>query len=158
MGHEWWYIRPTLRRGSCGWEKDLQFFAACPTNLSQLPKLVGLIYILGKPACPKVVNRRPILSHIGHSPYAYCALTGLRKLWPVIQMHAARLSSTIFVVAMVVLVAKYHEGQIIVLPALHIWLSSDCGVANPSRAALPLQRVHCRLRAQQVTRLATPMA
>ena len=72
MGHKWWYIHPTLRQGGCGWEKDLQFFAACPIHLPQLPKLVGLIHILGQPACPEVVNQRPILSHIGHFPHGYC--------------------------------------------------------------------------------------
>ena len=55
-GHEWWYIHPMLRRGGHGPEKDLQFFAACPIYLPQLPKLVGLVYILGQPAHPEVVN------------------------------------------------------------------------------------------------------
>ena len=74
-------------------EKDLQFFAACPIHLPQLPKLVGLIHILGQPAHPEVVNQRPVLSHIGCSPHGYCTLTGLTKPWPIMQTHAAGLSS-----------------------------------------------------------------
>ena len=82
----------------------------CLIHLPQLPKLVSLVHILGQPACPEVVNQRPILSHIGCSPHGYCTLTGLTKPWPIMQMHAARLSSTVSVVAMVAPAAKYHGG------------------------------------------------
>ena len=69
MGHERWYIHPMLGQGDCGWEKDLQFFATCLIYLPQLLKLVGLIHILGQPAHPEVVDQRPILGYIGHSPH-----------------------------------------------------------------------------------------
>ena len=81
-GHKLWYIHPTLKRGGHGHEKDLQFFATCLIHLPQLPKLVGLVHILGQPACPEVVAQKPILSHIGCSLHGYCALTELTKPWP----------------------------------------------------------------------------
>ena len=93
MGHERWYIHPTLGQGSHSREQDLQVIAACPIYLPQLPKMGGLIQILGQLAYPEVVNQRPILSHINHSPHGYYTLTGLTKSWPSIQMHAIRLSS-----------------------------------------------------------------
>ena len=99
-----------LGRGGHGWEKDLQVFAACPIYLPQLPKLVGLVHVLGQPACPEVVNQRPILGYIGCSPHGYCALAGLTKPWPIMQSRAARLGGAVLVVAMVVLIAKYHGG------------------------------------------------
>ena len=99
-----------LGRGSCGWEKDLQFFATHLVHLPQLPKLVGLIHILGKSAHPEVVDQRPILSYITCSPHGYCTLTGLTKPWLIMQMCAAGLSSAVSVVAMVAPVAKYHGG------------------------------------------------
>ena len=46
-GHERWYIHLMLGQGSHGWEKDLQFFAACPMHFPQLPKSVSLVQILG---------------------------------------------------------------------------------------------------------------
>ena len=88
--------------------------------LPQLPKLVSLVHILGQPAHPEVVHQRPILGNVGCSPHGYCALTGLTKPWPVMQSCAARLGGAVFVVAMVALVAEYHGGRIMVLPALHI--------------------------------------
>ena len=78
-GHKWWYIHPSLGRGGCSWEKDLQFFTACPIYLPQLPKLVSLVYILGQPAHPEVVNQRPVLGYVSRSPHGYCALTGLTE-------------------------------------------------------------------------------
>ena len=100
-GHEWRYVHPTLGQGGCGWEKDLQFFAACPIYLPQLLKSVGLVHILGQPAHPEVVNQRPILGYVGHSPHGYCTLTGLTKPWPIMQSHATGLGSAVSVVAMV---------------------------------------------------------
>ena len=79
MGHERWYIHPTLWQGGHGREKDLQFFTICLIHLSQLPKLVGLIHILGQPACPEVVNKKPVLGYVSHSLHGYYALTGLKK-------------------------------------------------------------------------------
>ena len=38
------------------------------------------------------------------------------------QFHAARLGGTVFVVAVVAMVAEYHVGQIIVLAALCTWM------------------------------------
>ena len=115
-----------LWQGGHGWE-DLQLFAAWPICILQLPKLVGLCHILGQTACTEVVNQRPILGHIGHSPHGYGALTGLTKPWPIMQMHATRLSGTVFVVSMVALVTKYHRGQIIVLPTLCTWPVAQWG-------------------------------
>ena len=80
MGHEQWYIHPVLGQGGRGWEKDLQFFNTRLIHLPQLPKSVALIHVLGQPTRPEVVDQRPILGHIGHSPYGYCALIGLTKL------------------------------------------------------------------------------
>ena len=68
-----------LRQGGRGWEKDLQFFTACLIYLPQLPKLAGLIHILGQPARPEVVNQRPILGYIGRSPHGYCCLYRTHK-------------------------------------------------------------------------------
>ena len=76
---------------------------------------------LGEPACPEVVNQRPILSHIGHSPHSYCVLTGLTKPWPIMQRYGSRLSGAISVVAMVAVVAKYYRGQVVVLPTPCTW-------------------------------------
>ena len=83
MGHKQWYVHPMLRQGGLGWEKDLQFFATCPIYLPQLPKSVGLVHILGQPAHPEVVNQRPILGYVSHSPHGYYTLTGLTKPWPI---------------------------------------------------------------------------
>ena len=88
----------------------MQFFATCLIYLPQIPKLVSLIHILGQPAHSEVVDQRPILSYIGHSPLGYCCLTGLIKPWPTMQMCVTGLSGIVFVVAMVVPVAKYHGG------------------------------------------------
>ena len=79
MGHEWWYIHPMLGQASHGREKDLQFFAACPINLPQLPKSVGFVHIFGQPAHLEIVDKRPMLGYVGCSPHGYCALTGLAK-------------------------------------------------------------------------------
>ena len=106
-----------LGRGGHGWQ-DLQFFAAFPINLPQLPKSVGLIHIFGQPTHPEVVDRRPILDHVGHSPHGYCVITGLAKPWPIMQSHDAGLGGIVLVVAMIATVAEYHGGQIMVLPAL----------------------------------------
>ena len=145
-GHEWWCVHPILRQGGHGWEKDLQFFAACPIHSPQLPNLVGLIHILKQPAHPEVINQRPVPSHIGCSPHGYCALTGLTKPWLVMQMPAARLSSTVFVVAMVAPVTKYYRGQIIGVPAPHTWLvvhwrqgPSKQGSFTPSKGLLQIK-------------------
>ena len=121
IGHEWWNVHPTLRQAGRGWEKDLQFFTTCPIYLSQLPKLVGLVYILGQPAHPEVVDKRPILAYISRSPHGYFIFAGLTKPWTIVQSLAARLGSAVLVVAMVVLVAEYHGGRIIVLPAPYTW-------------------------------------
>ena len=110
-----------LKQGSYGHEKHLQFIAECPIHLPQLPKLVSLIYILGQPACPEMVDQRPFLSHISYSLHGYCTLTGLTKPWPVMQMCAAQLSITVYVVSVVVPVIKYHRGRVVVLPTLCIW-------------------------------------
>ena len=83
--------------------------------------LVGLVHILGQPAHPEVVNQRPILGYISHSPHGYCAFTGLTKPWPIIQSCAARLGGTVLVVAMVAPVAEYHGGQNMVLPTACTW-------------------------------------
>ena len=72
MGHGWWYVCPTLGRGSSGWEKYLQFFATFPIHLSQLPKLVSLVDILGQPTCPEVVDQRQFLGYVSCSPHGYC--------------------------------------------------------------------------------------
>ena len=110
MGYEWWNIHPILRKDSRGQEKDLQFFTTCPIHLSQLPKSIILVYILGQPARPEVFNQRLILSYISCSPHSYCALTGLTKPRPAMQTHTVRLSYAVFVVAMVAPVTKYHGG------------------------------------------------
>ena len=121
MGHEQWYIHPTLGQGGYGQEKDLQFFATCPIHLFQLPKLVSLVHILGQPAHPEVVNQRPILGYVGHSPHGYCTFIVLTKPWPVMQSHATGLGSIVLVVAMVATVAEYHGGRIMVLPRPCTW-------------------------------------
>ena len=121
-GHKRWYIHPTLGQGGHGWEEDLQLFAACPIYLPQLPKSVGLVHVLGQPACPEVVDQRPILGYVSHSPHLYSAFTGLTKPWPIIQSSAAGLGSAVLVVAMVALIAEYHSGQIMVLPVPYTWL------------------------------------
>ena len=110
-----------LRQGGCDKEKDLQLFATCPIHLHQLLKLDGLVY-MGHPAHPEVVDQRPILSHISHSSHGYSILTRLTKPWPIVQTCTARLSDAVSVVAMVAPVAKYHGGQITVLPAPCTWL------------------------------------
>ena len=74
------------------------------------------------PARPEVFNERPILGHVVRSPYGYCAFTGLVKPWPIVQFCAARLGSTVFVVAVVATVAEYHIGRIIVLPTPCTWM------------------------------------
>ena len=157
MGHKWWYIHPMLGQGGHGWEKDLQFFAACLIYLPQLPKLVGLVHILGQPAHPEVVNQRPILGYIGRSPHGYCTLTGLTKPWPIMQSHATRLGGAVLVVAMVAPVAEYHGGQIMVLPTPCTWLviQWQCGPSKQG-SFMPAKGLHHRLRAQQVTQLAMP--
>ena len=122
MGHKRWYVHPMPRQAGHGWEKDLQFFAACLIYLPQLPKLVSLVHILGQPAHPKVVNERPVLGYIGCSPHGYCAFTGLTKPWPIMQSCAARLGGTVLVVAMVERVAEYYRGRIMILPTPCTWL------------------------------------
>ena len=97
-----------LGQAGHGWKKDLQFFAACPIYLPQLPKLVGLVHILGQPVHPEVVDKRPILGYIGHSPHGYCAFAGLTKPWPIVQSRATGLGSAVLVAVVVALVAKYH--------------------------------------------------
>ena len=87
-GHKWWYVHPMLGQAGHGWEKDLQFFTACPIYLPQLPKLGGLVHVFRQPAHPEVVNERPILGYVGHFPQGYCALTGLAKPWPIMQSYA----------------------------------------------------------------------
>ena len=116
-GQKWGYVHPTLRRAGHGQEKDLQFSAACPIYLPQLPKSVGLIDVHWQPACPKVVNERPVLGNVGRSPHGYCTFTDLAKPWPIVQSCATGLGGTVLVVAVVATVAEYHVGQIIVLPA-----------------------------------------
>ena len=101
MGHKWWYIHPMLGQAGHGWDKDLQLFATCPIYLPQLPKSVGLVHILGQPACPEVVDERPLLGYIGHSPHGYCTFTGLTKPWPIMQSCATGLGGIVLVVAMV---------------------------------------------------------
>ena len=83
--------------------------------------MIGLINIHGQPARPEVVNERPVLGHVGHSPHGYFAFTGLAKPWPIMQSCAARLGGTVFVVAVVAMVTEYHGGRIIVLPAPCTW-------------------------------------
>ena len=83
--------------------------------------MVGLIDVHGQPARPEVVNERPVLGHVGGSPHGYCAFTGLAKPWPIMQSHATRLGGAVFVVAVVAMVAEYHGGRIIVLPAPCTW-------------------------------------
>ena len=80
--------------------------------------MVGLIDVFKQPARPEVVDERPILGHISHSPHGYCTFTGLAKPWPIVQSHTAGLGSTVLVVAVVAMVAEYHGGRIKVLPAL----------------------------------------
>ena len=120
-GHEQWYIHPKLKQGSHGQEKDMQFFATCLVHLSQLPKLVNLIHILGQPARPEVVDQRPILGYIGRSLHGYCALTGLTKPPPTMQSFVTGLGGTDSVEAIVAPVIEYCGGQIMVLPTPHIW-------------------------------------
>ena len=120
-GHKQWYVHPTLGQSGCSWERTCSSFTVWLIHLPQLPKLVGLVHNLGQPAHPEVVNQRPILGYIGSSQYGYCTLTGLTKPWPIMQMCAAELSSTVLGVTMVAPVAKYHGGQIIVLPAPCTW-------------------------------------
>ena len=103
-----------LGQASHGLEQDLQFFAIRPICLPQLPKLVSLVHIFGQPACPEVVDERPVLDHVGHSQHGYHAFTGLTKPWPIVQSHATGLGSAVLVVAVV---AEYHGRQIMVLPA-----------------------------------------
>ena len=110
MGHKWWYIHPMPGRDGCGWEKDLQFIAACLIHLPQLPKSVHLIHVVGQPAHPEVVNQKLILSHIYLSPGGYYTLTRLTKPWPIMQMHAAGLSNAVFMVTVVAPVVKYLGG------------------------------------------------
>ena len=83
--------------------------------------MVGLVDVRGQPARPEVVDERPVLGHVGSSPHGYCAFTGLAKPWPIVQSCAARLGGTVFVVAVVAMVAEYHGGRIIVLPAPCTW-------------------------------------
>ena len=119
--HERWYVHPTFGQGGCSQQKDLQFFAACPIYLPQLSKLVSLVHIFGQPARPEVVNQRPILGYVNHSPYGYCPFTGLEKLWPIMQSCATGLGGAVLAVAMVGPVAEYHGGRIMVLPAPCTW-------------------------------------
>ena len=56
MGYKQWDIHPVLGKGGCDWKKGLKFIAACPIHLPQLPKSVSLVYILGQPAHPELVN------------------------------------------------------------------------------------------------------
>ena len=79
IGQKRWYVHPMLGQGSHGWEKDLQFFVACPIYLPQLPKLVSLIHILGQPAHPELVDERPILGYVGQSPHGSCTFIGFAK-------------------------------------------------------------------------------
>ena len=147
------------RRGGHGQEKDLQFFAACLIYLPQLPKLVGLVHILGQPAHPEVVNQRPILGYIGHSPHGYCALTGLTKPWPVMQSHAAGLSSAQSCGSNGCTGCKVSwQGQIMVLPALYTWPVIQWQHGPSKQGSFMPPKVCCRLRAQQVTWSAMPMA
>ena len=43
------------------------------------------------------------------------------KPWPIVQSCATRLGSAVFVVAVVAMVAEYHGGRIIILPAPCTW-------------------------------------
>ena len=105
-----------LGQVGCDWEKDLRAFATCLIHLPQLPKSISLIHILWQPARPEMVNQRPILVYISSSPHGYYNLTEIIKPWPIMQMHATGLSGTVFMVAMVALVAKYYGEQVILLP------------------------------------------
>ena len=89
-----------------------------PSYLSQS----ALSTSAGQPARPEVVDERPVLGHVGRSPHGYCAFTGLAKPWPIVQSRAARLGGAVFVVAVVAMVAEYHVGRIIVLPAPCTWM------------------------------------
>ena len=115
-------VRPPNTQASWPWPR-VRPAVLCthPIYLAKLPKSVGLVDVHGQPACPKVVNERPILGHVGHSPYGYCAFTSLTKPWPIIQSHAAGLGSAVFVVAVVAIVTEYHVGRIIVLPIPCTW-------------------------------------
>ena len=64
-----------------------------------------------------MVDERPVLSDVGRSPHGYCTFTGLSKPWPIVQSRAAGLGGAVLVVAVVAMVAEYHVGRIIVLPA-----------------------------------------
>ena len=70
-----------------------------------------------------LVNQRPILGYVSWSPHGNCALTELKKPWPIIQSinYATGLYGTVLKVALVALVAEYHGGQIMVLPPPYIW-------------------------------------
>ena len=72
-GHKRWYVHPMLGQGGHG-QAGRRTCSSLPhpIHLPQLPKLVGLIHILGQPAHPEVVNQRPILGYIGCSPHGYC--------------------------------------------------------------------------------------
>ena len=83
--------------------------------------MVGLVDVHRQPACPEVVDERPVLGHVGSSPHGYCAFTGLAKPWPIVQSHATGLGSAVFVVAVVAMVTEYHGGQIIILPTPCTW-------------------------------------
>ena len=84
--------------------------------------MVSLVNIHEQPARPGVVDERPVLGYVGHSPHGYCTFTGLAKPWPIVQSHAARLGGAVLVVAVVAMIAKYHGGQIIVLPTPYTWM------------------------------------
>ena len=159
MGHEQWYIHPTLGRGSHGWEKDLQFFATCLIYLPQLPKLVGLVHILGQPACPEVVNQRPILGYIGRSPHGYLHLYRTHKTMAhhINSCHWTRCCSPCGSNGCTSCKVSWWANH---GPAHTKYTASHpmVDVAHPSRAALHPPKVCHRLRAQQVTRSAMPVA
>ena len=121
IGQERWYIHPILRQGGHCRDKDLQFFAVCPIYLPQLPKLVGLVHVFGQPARPEVVDKRPILGHVGRSPHGYCTVHSSQNHGPSCNLMPTGLGSTVFVVAIVATGAKYHGGQIMVLPTPCTW-------------------------------------
>ena len=74
----------------------------------------GLLYILKQPAHPEVFNQMPVLSDIGQFLHSYSAFTHLPKAWPIIKLCAIRLLGIIPMIAMVIPIARYHSGQIIV--------------------------------------------
>ena len=53
--------------------------ASHPKQLPQLPNKVSLIYILGQPAPPEVVNQCPDLTYIGRTPHGYGTFANLAK-------------------------------------------------------------------------------